>query len=96
MLLSLRVLMLVVDLAEGVSPADIVVVLVYARVYLVLQGSLLMQRDVLQVHVRIDGIALVHHLNLLVPLAESQELLGVGEEALGGGGLDGVGLFAVR
>lgn len=98
LLLSLRVLVLVVDLAEGVAPADVLIVLVDARVDLVLERALLVQGDILEVDVGVDGIALVHHLDLLVAKAESQELLGVGEEALGGGGglEDGIGLFAVR
>lgn len=97
LLLSLHILILVVDLAEGVAPADVLVVLVNAGVDLVLEGTLLMQGYILQEDMRIDGIALVHHLNLLVALAESQEFLGVGEEALGGGGLeDGIGLYLVR
>lgn len=98
LLLGLHILILVVDLAEGVAPADVLVVLVDARVYLVLERTLLMQGDILQVDVWVDRIALVHHLDLLVALAKSQEFLCISEEALGRRGRleDGIGLFAFR
>lgn len=56
-----------VDLAEGVAPADVAVVLVDSGVDLVLEGTFLMQGDILQVDMGVDRIALVHDLYLLVP-----------------------------
>lgn len=62
----------VVDLAQSVASPDVVVVLVVLGVDLVLQGPLLVQRDVLQVYVRQNGVTLVHYLYLLILLAHRQ------------------------
>jgi hypothetical protein len=85
----LRVLPLVVNLAQSVSPSNIAVVFSHATVDLVLEWALLMQGNILEVYVRPNWIALVHHLDLLIVEAEVQKLLRVGDVGLNLLTLDG-------
>ena len=61
-----------VDLAERVASANVLVVFVDFRVDLVLEGAFLVQRDVFEVDLREDRVALIHHLYLFVLQRELQ------------------------
>ena len=71
-MLRVVVLVGVVDLAERVASANVLVVFVDFRVDLVLEGAFLVQRDVFEVDLREDRVALIHHLYLLVLQRELQ------------------------
>lgn len=75
-------LLLVVQLAEGVSASDVEVVHPVFAVELVLHGPLLMQRDVLEVDAGVQRVGFVHDLDLLDGLTPLQVLVGVGYYAL--------------
>lgn len=66
--------LLVVDLAQCVSPSDIDIVQVVLAVSLVLHGSLILERNVFQIHIRKDRILLVHDFDLFVTQAVLKEL----------------------
>jgi hypothetical protein len=64
----------VIYLAESVSSSDVMVVAVYFRVDLVLHRPLFVEGYVLEVDMTVDGVDLVHHLDLLVLQAILQVL----------------------
>lgn len=64
-------------MAEGVSSANVAVILIDFGVNLILERSLLMQGYILEVDIVPDRIALVHYFDLFIPPRKLQKLLRV-------------------